>query len=240
MRTHCRESQLHILLHLDIGDSMADQLVVFGFGEYISDIFDIIHSNKWEIKAVVGNICYTEEEKNGLKRRLASQEYEIPFMNLDSFCKEDGEKYCYGINSPRIELVKSLKRSHNIKFSDLIHQSAYLGSNVSLGEGVCIGPHAVIGPNCRIGDFSLINRASTIGHDVELGDYATIAPGVAIAGLVKVGCKTTIGIGATVIEKIRIGDNSIVGAGSVVLDDVPEGVVVVGTPARILRKNTTN
>jgi UDP-perosamine 4-acetyltransferase len=64
-----------------------------------------------------------------------------------------------------------------------------------------------------------------------------VAPGAAIASLVRVGEKTMIGIGATVIERIKIGANSIVGAGAVVVDDVPDNVVVVGVPARVLRKN---
>ena len=217
-----------------------DEWVVFGFGEYLIDIFDIIHCNVGKIRAVVGNITYTEEEKNNLRRRLAAQKYDIPVIDLDSFRQEKDEKYCYGINGPRLKLVKNLKKSHNIKFSSLIHPTAYLGSNVSIGEGVCIGPHVVIGPNTKIGNFCLINRAATIGHDVELEEGSTIAPGVAIAGLVKVGCRTTIGIGATVIEKIYVGKDSIVGAGSVVLEDVPDEVVVVGIPARILRKNQPN
>lgn len=214
-----------------------DQWVVFGFGEYLTDIFDIIHCNGGKIRAIVGNITYTEDEENNLKRRLAAQEYDISVIDLDSFHQKNDERYCYGINGPRLKLVKSLKKSYNIKFSSLIHPTAYLGSNVSIGEGVCIGPHVVMGPNCTIGNFSLINRAATIGHDVELEEGSTIAPGVAIAGLVKVGCRTTIGIGAIVIEKVNIGNDSIVGAGSVVLEDVPDEVVVVGTPARFLRKN---
>jgi sugar O-acyltransferase (sialic acid O-acetyltransferase NeuD family) len=214
-----------------------DQWVVFGFGEYLADIFDIIHCNGGKIRAVVGNITYTGVEEDNLKRRLSAQNYNIPILYLDYFHQKKDEKYCYGINGPRLKLVKSLKKSHDIKFSCLIHPTAYLGSNVSIGEGVCIGPHAVVGPNCKIGNFCLINRAATIGHDVELAEGSTIAPGVNIAGLVNVGCRTTIGIGATVIEKIHIGMDSIVGAGSVVLEDVPDEVVVVGTPARVLRKN---
>lgn len=215
---------------------MTDQFVVFGFGEYLSDIFDIIHSNGGKIKAVVGNMSYSKEEMKNFERRLSYLDYDVPYITLDSFSRDAGDKYCYGINGPRFKLIRSLKQTHNMHFSNLIHRTAYLGSNVSLGEGVCIGPHAVIGPNCSIGSFSLINRAATVGHDVELGEYATVAPGVAIAGLVKLGYRSTVGIGATIIEKIKIGENSMIGAGSVVLDDVPDGVVVVGAPARVLRK----
>lgn len=36
-------------------------------------------------------------------------------------------------------------------------------------------------------------------------------------------------------QDIRIGENAIVGAGAVVVKDVPDGVVVVGVPARVLK-----
>jgi acetyltransferase-like isoleucine patch superfamily enzyme len=45
-----------------------------------------------------------------------------------------------------------------------------------------------------------------------------------------------VGIGAAVRQGIRIGRNAIVGAGAVVVDDVAAGAVVVGVPARPLRR----
>lgn len=44
-----------------------------------------------------------------------------------------------------------------------------------------------------------------------------------------------IGANAVVLQGVTIGDNSVVGAGSVVTKDVPANVVVVGSPAKILR-----
>jgi hypothetical protein len=46
------------------------QWVVFGFGNYLSDIFDIIHSNKETIKAIVRNIEPTQEQLENLKLRI--------------------------------------------------------------------------------------------------------------------------------------------------------------------------
>jgi acetyltransferase-like isoleucine patch superfamily enzyme len=70
-----------------------------------------------------------------------------------------------------------------------------------------------------------------------LEEYSTIAPGVSIGGMVRIGRRTTIGIGATIINDLSIGHNSMVGAGSVVIKDVPDDVVVVGSPAKFLRRN---
>ncbi len=55
--------------------------------------------------------------------------------------------------------------------------------------------------------------------------------------MVRIGKKSTIGIGATIIDGVTVGDNAFVGAGSVVTRDVPDNMVVVGAPAKVLRKN---
>ena len=44
-----------------------------------------------------------------------------------------------------------------------------------------------------------------------------------------------IGIGTTIIQGIKIGRNVTIGAGSVVIKDIPDNVMVVGNPAKILK-----
>ena len=57
------------------------------------------------------------------------------------------------------------------------------------------------------------------------------------ATLVKKGA--SIGSGATILSKVTIGERAIVGAGSVVTKSVPEGAIVAGNPARVLRTITS-
>jgi serine O-acetyltransferase len=44
-----------------------------------------------------------------------------------------------------------------------------------------------------------------------------------------------IGTGAKILGPIKVGNNAVVGANAVVLEDVPDGAVVVGVPARIVK-----
>lgn len=48
-----------------------------------------------------------------------------------------------------------------------------------------------------------------------------------------------IGEGALILKGVRVGANSVIGARAVVTQDVPEGVVVAGNPARIVRRDVT-
>ena len=45
-----------------------------------------------------------------------------------------------------------------------------------------------------------------------------------------------IGAGAIILPGVTIGENSIVGAGAIVTKDVPDNMIVAGTPAKIIRK----
>lgn len=56
-------------------------------------------------------------------------------------------------------------------------------------------------------------------------------------GLPIIGDNVVIGTHAQIIGNVTIGNNSIVGAGAIVTHDVPDNVVVVGNPARILKSN---
>ena len=58
---------------------------------------------------------------------------------------------------------------------------------------------------------------------------------VNIAKPITVGKKCWIGAGAIIMPGVTIGDGTVVGAGSVVTKSLPERVVAVGNPARILR-----
>lgn len=208
---------------------------IFGFGNLLNDIIDIIHLEGGKVGAVVNNITPTEKQMDNLRRRLGLVEYHVPIVELKEFKPLKDDKNCYGFLNGRDGLINSL-RSYELDFPPLIHQDAYLGSNCNVGEGVIIGAGSVIAPNCQLGNFNFINRGLSIGHDTVLEEYVTLSPGVSVAGRVKIGCKTTLGIGSTVIDGVNIGRNSLVGAGAVVVKDVPDNVVVVGVPAKIIKE----
>jgi len=210
---------------------------LFGFGTYISDIFDIIHAHHDRVRAVVKNYEPTEEQLSDIKRRIAYCGYDIPIIGLNDFEPVNGDHYMFGFHDGKDKHYQSLEDTYHIRFSNLIHPSVHLGSNVELGRGICCGAHTVIAPNVRIGNFCSINRSCSIGHDTEIGEYVKINPAVAIAGYVKIGEQTTIGIGAVIINRIRVGSHSLIGAGAVVVRDVPDHVVSVGVPAKTVKEN---
>lgn len=116
------------------------------------------------------------------------------------------------------------------------HASAVVAPSARLEAGAVIGAGAVIAAHVVAGGQLMVNRAASIGHDALIGDYVTIGPGATLAGGCVLEDGAFLGAGAVLCPEVRIGRNAVVGAGAVVTRDVSAGTVVVGNPARVLRR----
>ncbi len=136
-----------------------------------------------------------------------------------------------GRGADRIALHESLV-GRGLRPTILIHQTAYIATDATVGDGSqvlaqsCVGASAVLGRQC------IVNTAASIDHECVLADGVHVAPGATVAGAVRIGTGAFVGAGAVVLPNLRIGEGATVGAGAVVTADVPDGVTVVGNPAR--------
>jgi sugar O-acyltransferase (sialic acid O-acetyltransferase NeuD family) len=137
-----------------------------------------------------------------------------------------------GSNLARKQIVKRLGAEAHGLWRGAIHSRATLANSVRLGVGVVVAAGAVVNPDSVLGDHVIINTGAIVDHDCTIGAYAHIAPGVRLAGGVCVGEGALIGVGASVIPLRAIGGWATVGAGAVVVDDVPDGAIAKGVPAR--------
>jgi len=126
-----------------------------------------------------------------------------------------------------------------VALTTVVHPSALVGPRVTLGAGSIVCPGAMLSCDVTVGRAAIINYGAMIGHDGVIGEACFVAPGVHLAGNVTVGPRADVGIGASVIQGVTIGADAVVGAGAVVIRDVPEGVTVVGVPARPIRGGAT-
>jgi sugar O-acyltransferase (sialic acid O-acetyltransferase NeuD family) len=139
-----------------------------------------------------------------------------------------------GNNVPRAEAYDRILKL-GFDLINAIHPRAVVARSAKLGRGVSIMAGVVVNPAAVIGHNVILNSQCTVEHDCVIGDHVHIAPGATLSGAVQVGRLSHIGTGASVRQGVRIGERVVVGVGSVVIDDVPDGVVVVGAPARPLK-----
>ena len=151
------------------------------------------------------------------------------------------------------KIAPDVKLGKNVKIYDFVNlYGCQIDDNSKIGTFVEIQKGAKVGKNCKISSHTFICEGVVIEDDVFVGHNVTFINDpyprattddgqlqteddwVCIPTKVKKGA--SIGSSATIMCGITIGTNAIVGAGCVVTRDVPDNTVVVGNPARILKK----
>lgn len=112
----------------------------------------------------------------------------------------------------------------------------FIGDNNVISEHVTIQKPSEESSITKIGNGCLIMAHSHVGHDANIGDNCEISTGTIIGGYAKIGDGVKIKLGVTVRNRKSIGKNAIVGMGAVVVKDVEENQIVVGNPAKELKK----
>jgi sugar O-acyltransferase (sialic acid O-acetyltransferase NeuD family) len=121
-------------------------------------------------------------------------------------------------------------------FETIVHPKASVSRSAKIGRGSVIFQNVSVTSNVKIGKHVLVLPNAIVSHDSEIGDYTCVTGGVCISGKVKIGGLCYLGTNSTIRDRIEIGEKSLIGMGSNVLASVPMGSVMVGNPARFLRK----
>jgi acetyltransferase-like isoleucine patch superfamily enzyme len=150
-----------------------------------------------------------------------------------------------------------------ISTAAIVFAGSTVGANCIVGDQSCIRERVEMADDCILGRGSVIENDTTIGAgtriqaDAYVTAYSTLEEDVFIAPCVvttndnfmgrtdqrrelmrgpTIRRGARIGGGAILCPAVEIGEEAFVGAGAVVTKDVPPRMVVVGSPARILRE----
>jgi len=145
----------------------------------------------------------------------------------------------------------------------IVFAGSRIGARVILGDQSCVRERVTIGDDVVLGRGSLIENDTTVGAmtkiqaDAYITAYSTLEESVFIAPCVvttndnfmgrteqrlelmkgpTIRRGARVGGGAILCPGVEVGEEAFVGAGAVVTKDVPPRVVVIGSPARVLRE----
>ncbi|MEX2104597.1 MAG: 2,3,4,5-tetrahydropyridine-2,6-dicarboxylate N-acetyltransferase [Bacilli bacterium] len=154
-------------------------------------------------------------------------------------------------NKEKIEdyVVESDRRNSAIPLLDTkniharIEPGAVIREQVTIGNNAVIMMGAMINIGAVIGEGTMIDMNAVVGGRGTIGKNCHIGAGAVVAGVIEppsaspviIEDNVVVGANAVILEGIRVGKGSVVAAGAIVIEDVPENVVVAGTPARIIK-----
>ena len=152
-----------------------------------------------------------------------------------------------------ISVADDVRLGKDVKLANFVNlYGCVIGDNTKIGTFVEVQKNAFIGKNCKIQSHTFICEGVTIEDDVLVGHGVTFindkypratngngglqseADWKVVPTVVKKGA--SVGSGSTILCNVTIGEKAIVGSGSVVTKDVPPNTIVVGNPARIVRR----
>ena len=205
---------------------MKKKLIIIGAGGFAKSIVDSINYTDMEL------IGFVDTFKQGYH-----QGYPIIANDINEI--ENPQQYVYfiGVGDPKTRFqFLLLIKEYNLTLINIIDSTALLSRNIELGEGVYIGKLCIINSDTKLADGVVINTRSLIEHGNQIGVCTNISTNVVLNGDVSVGEQTFIGSCTVVNGQIVIGNQSIVGSGSVVIRNIPNKVVVAGSPTRLIRE----
>ena len=185
-----------------------NRLVIIGAGGHGKVIADNALKNGYT------EICFADDRASGTCMGLP-----IIGTSADLDALDDGRtEFLIGIGSNQVR--KRIAERAALPWATLIHPSAQIAADVTLGPGTVVMAGAVINASAKVGAHCIINTGAIVEHDNVLGDYVHLSPRTTLSGTVAVGECAWLGTGTSVINNVEICSNATVGAGSIVIRSI--------------------
>ncbi len=213
-------------------DDADNRIVLFGAGGHARSVIAVLHAAQtWRVAAVL------EEAGDGQPKTVLGHEVLGDSSRLAGLRRAGVDKgfVAIGDNRARSRIADTLEAA-GFALVSVIHPTAAMMLDASIGAGSFVHALALIGPECAIGRNGIVQAFASIGHEGRIGDCVQFAPGVHVGGGVRIGDHCFFGPGAVVYPRVTIGRNVLVGANSVVTRDVADDTVLTGNVARRVRR----
>lgn len=207
------------------------EIYIIGAGTYGEAMFELAEACGYD---VVG--FYDEDDS-----KIGTDVMGVAVLDKFSILKDSdiiGKNFIVAIGNNKIR--HDIMENINIRGGltpTLIHPTAQISKTAKIGKGVYIQMGAVIWTKVELGDYVIISPNTVIAHHTKIGHSSLISTMSAIGANLCVGEYCFFGFGSIVITGINsVGKNVMLGAGTTVTKDVGDNVLLVGSPARVIRE----
>ena len=180
-----------------------------------------------QYERMVKGLIYDPADSEIMKEQLMWQDRLWEFNQLKPSAYEEKQKYMHEVfascgENCYIELpFRANWGGHHLYLGSGVYANTNLtvvdDGNVYVGDKVMFGPNVTIATANHPINPELRARGLQYNKDVYIGENAWI------------------GANTVIVPGVHIGKNTVIGAGSVVTKDIPDNVVAVGNPCKVLR-----
>lgn len=214
---------------------MKKDYYIIGSGGFAKEVYFLSEEVLGETGRFQGFIDYKPErsviEVRGREEKVMDEDFFLknmaPDLEISLFM---------GIGDPQL-VQKLAKRFKDYDFPNLIHPG-FIGDkrSIQFGRGNIITAGCIFTVDISIGSFNIFNLNTSVGHDTVIGDCNVFNPSCNISGQVKIGSRNMFGVNSTVLQKLEIRNDNVVGGSSLANKPVDDRNVIVGVPAKKLKK----
>ncbi|MCL4416056.1 MAG: acetyltransferase [Actinobacteria bacterium] len=212
------------------------KILLFPFGGNSREILiSIIEINKFKPTWKV--IGFLDDDKKLWGKKF----HNIPICPVTFLSNEYPRSYLLAIpGNPqtfnrRKNIIGKFKKKLS-KLATIIDPSARLATDAIIGKNTVIMANVVISTGVKIGNHVVVLPNTVITHDTKVDDYCMIGANVTISGYCELADNCYIGSGTNIKERIKIGKGTLIGLGSNVINNIPDGSVAFGNPAKVYKK----
>ncbi|VEJ09828.1 NeuD/PglB/VioB family sugar acetyltransferase [Actinobacillus delphinicola] len=208
------------------------EIILIGAGGYAKSVLDSLDLTRYKFKGYIDRL-----------RPVGSTHLGFPVLANNLLELKDFHQYSYfiaiGNNDLRYENYTFLKKNH-CNIINIIDKTSIISSSSYLGEGVFVGKMAIINAGVKVGNNVIVNTKALLEHGVTIENHCNISTNTTLNGDVYIGEKSFIGSSSVINGQLEIGNNVVVGSGSVVIRDIDPNSIVVGIPAKVIKKLDSN
>lgn len=203
-------------------------LLIIGAGGFGREIYNMArhcrgYGEDWDIK---GYLDDTPDPLVGFKG------YPPVIGKITEYIPQEDDVFTCAIGSVqgKRKCVESIL-ARGGEFINLIHNSAIVNLNATLGRGCVVLRGVSIGCDSHIGDYVSIQAECMLGHDSTIGSWCHLHPRAFMGGWSKLQEEVYVGYGAFIHPRKNVGNGATVAAGAYVFRNVKPGTTVSGNPA---------